>query len=276
MRIKINIKTPKLPILYRHRFMALIKEALKNSDPEYKDFLYPDKNNEISKRVKPFTFNISFPKARTDKKEKIIIDDGVEVEEKVFYFEPDAYISWYISSSNYEFIMNLYNGLLSIKSFNFNDDITLKLEHCYILKEKQISEDQVVFKTNSPILIEDSNENKNKPLLPINEDGSPLNESELNNFNSHFNEIHDRILKDLRHESPGLFRKLELIPFSMRKQIVKHTIRGFRKHTQKPVMILTTFQGNFKLIGDPRDLQMLYQIGIGLRTGQGFGMVEVV
>jgi len=41
-------------------------------------------------------------------------------------------------------------------------------------------------------------------------------------------------------------------------------------------MTLTCFEGCFRLKGDPRDLQMLYQIGIGLRTGQGFGMVDIV
>jgi len=41
-------------------------------------------------------------------------------------------------------------------------------------------------------------------------------------------------------------------------------------------MVLTTYKGTFCLKGDPEDLQLLYQTGIGLRTGQGFGMVEVI
>lgn len=36
------------------------------------------------------------------------------------------------------------------------------------------------------------------------------------------------------------------------------------------------FEGCFKLKGDPIDLQMLYQIVIGLRTGQGFRMIETL
>lgn len=69
---------------------------------------------------------------------------------------------------------------------------------------------------------------------------------------------------------------MEFIPVKLRKQVVKHTLKGFREKTGKPYMTLTCFEGCFKLKGDPRDLQMLYQIGIGLRTGQGFGMVEVI
>ncbi len=48
------------------------------------------------------------------------------------------------------------------------------------------------------------------------------------------------------------------------------------KNPDKPTMKFTCFEGCFKLKGDRRDLQMLYQIGIGLRTGQGFRMVDVV
>lgn len=68
---------------------------------------------------------------------------------------------------------------------------------------------------------------------------------------------------------------MEFIPINLKKQVVKHTLKGFREKTGKPYMTFTTFQGCFKLKGHPQDLQTLYQIGIGLRTGQGFGMVEV-
>jgi CRISPR-associated endoribonuclease Cas6 len=41
-------------------------------------------------------------------------------------------------------------------------------------------------------------------------------------------------------------------------------------------MYLTGNTGIFKLSGHPKDLEILYKIGIGNRTGQGFGMVEVL
>jgi CRISPR/Cas system endoribonuclease Cas6 (RAMP superfamily) len=39
MRIKATFKTDKLPILYRHSFMALIKEALEKSDNEHSNLI---------------------------------------------------------------------------------------------------------------------------------------------------------------------------------------------------------------------------------------------
>ncbi len=266
MRLKVIFKTDKLHILYRHRFMALIKEALKQSDAGYKESLYPDKNSEYSKVAKPFCFNVSIPADKNIKKEKIIIDEGVEIEDAVFYFPVNNSLSFYISSSEYQFMVCLYNGLLEIKTFPFGNGIDLKFERVFIINEKKINSDEVMFRTNAPILIENK---EGRPILPIASSLSPIA-----SFNEHFNAIHDRILKDIRGE--GLYREIEFIPVKLKKQVVKHTLRGFREKTGKPYMTLTCFEGCFKLKGDPRDLQMLYQIGMGQRTGQGFGMVEVV
>lgn len=278
MRLKITLNAPKLPILYRHRIIALIKEALGRSDRTYKEYLYPEKKTSHSKRVKPFTFALSLPSRKTIKKEGIALDEDIEIEDTVFYFPTNTQVSLFISSSDYQFIVNLYNGLLDIKEFKFNDDITLKLNRVYMLNEKKITEDKVTFKTNAPILIENRN---GKPLLPMT---NTVNLPEyftiqpsafsLQPFNNHFNAIHDRILKDIRGK--GLYKTMEFEPLKLKKQVVKHTLKGFRERTGKPYMTLTCFEGCFNLKGDPRDLQLLYQIGIGLRTGQGFGMVEIV
>jgi CRISPR-associated endoribonuclease Cas6 len=206
------------------------------------------------------------PNSKTIKKEKIVIDEGFEIEDTVFYFPQNSYLSFYVSSSDYHFIINLYNGLLEIKDFDFKNGITLKLDRVFMLNEKKIIHEEAVFKTKSPILIEDKD---GKPILPIASTLSPIA-----SFNEHFNAIHDRILKDVRGH--GLYREMEFVPIKLKKQVVKHTLKGFREKTGKPYMTLTCFEGCFKLKGDPRDLQMLYQIGIGLRTGQGFGMVDAM
>jgi len=262
MRIRVTFKTSELPVLYRHRFMALIKEALEKSDPAYKKSLYPDKDSEHSKITKPFCFSVSMPSGKTAKKEKIVVDKGIEIEDTVFDFPQNSSLSFYISSSEYQFMVCLYNGLLEMKEFKFSDDISLKLDRVFMLNEKKITDDEVVFKTNAPVLIEDK---EGKPFLP--------SVSNLESFNSHFNAIHDRILRDVRGQ--GFYKDMEFVPVKLKRQVVKHTLKGFREKTGRPYMTLTCFEGCFKLKGDPRDLQMLYQIGVGLRTGQGFGMVDI-
>lgn len=262
MRIKILLLIPKLPILYRHRIMALIKEALRLSDEDYKNFLYPDKNSHISKIVKPFSFSLFLPKTRTAKKEEFYIDENFKIEDTVFYFPKDSFASLVVSSLDYQFIINLYNGLLELKNFDFGNGINIKILKVLMLNEKKINNDNVILKTNSPINIEDKN---SKPILPF---------GDTTYFQKEFNIIHDKILKDIKGR--GLNRELVFEPINLRKQVVKHTLKGFREKTGKPFMNFTCFDGVFKLTGDPEDLQILYQIGIGLRTGQGFGMVEIV
>jgi CRISPR-associated endoribonuclease Cas6 len=41
-------------------------------------------------------------------------------------------------------------------------------------------------------------------------------------------------------------------------------------------MTLTVNRGMFQVEGNPEDINYMLKIGIGNRTGQGFGMVEVV
>lgn len=262
MRINILFTCEKLPILYRHRIMAMIKEALRLSDKSYKDSLYPDKNSVISKIVKPFSFSLLLPKSKEIKKEKITVDADLDVEDVVFYFPNDNTVSLLVSSYDNLFTMLLYNGLLAMKEFDFGNGITLTLKKVFLLNEKQINNSEAIFKTISPILIEDKNE---KPLLPDNN---------LLEFNNELNIIHDKILNDIRGR--GLKTSLEFTPITCKKQVVKHTLEGFRKKTGKPYMTLTCYEGQFKLKGEPEDLQTLYQVGIGLRTGQGFGMIEVI
>lgn len=276
MRLKIHISTNKLPILYRHRFMALIKEALRISAPEEKNYLYPDKN--LNKEItKPFTFCVQMPKNRQIRKEKFSVDIDFHVEDTVFYFDENEHLSMILSTCDPKNLINIYNGLLSLETFQFNDEIILHIDRFFLMNEKKIDSDTVMFKTLSPILIEDKNDRPILPICIINRDMVSFGnfvDTDESNFEFHFNAVHDRILKDIRGR--GLKREIKFLPGKLKKQVVKHTLKGFREKTRKPYMTLTCFEGSFKLIGDPEDLQILYSIGIGLRTGQGFGMVEVV
>jgi len=271
MRFKINFKVNRLPIIYRHRFISLIKEALSLSNNE------PEKKTKYFKQIKPFSFSIYIPQGYIQKKEKFFIDKGVEIEDIVFYLTKSA--SFFISSSDYQFMINLYNGLCQIKKFDFFEfpsiNTPLEKEYLYIekifmLNEKKIDKEEVIFKTMSYISVEDD---KDKPINIFKEDGESINVHELERFNYHLNAIEEKIFKSLR--GYGLKKVLQFLPINLKKKGVKHSLQDFRKQTGKPYMVLTTYQGIFSIKGDPEDLQLLYQIGIGLRTGQGFGMIEV-
>jgi CRISPR-associated endoribonuclease Cas6 len=264
MRIKILIKAEKIPVIYRHRIVSLIKEALKKSDKDYKEFLY---GNKITK---PFTFNLVPPFKKEIKEAEIQIDNKFKIKDKVFY-SGSHYFSLYISSPDYRFIISLFNGLKRLKIFDFSsyenmlvdgEKIVLQIKNVAVLNERPVKKEEIVFKTNSPIIVEDKND---KPVLFSDK-----------NFERELNEITDRILASSHIKGKGLEKPLRFEPIKMSKQVVKHTLKSFREKTGKPVMYLTGNSGVFKLSGHPKDLEILYKIGIGNRTGQGFGMVEVL
>jgi CRISPR-associated endoribonuclease Cas6 len=255
MRVKIPIYTEKIPIIFRHRVIALIKEALSKSDRDYLEALYS------TKKPKAFTFNLAFEGSQPVN-EEIYIDSTFKIKDKVFYQNINNPAFLYISSDDYEFFVNILNGIREIKTFEFDkeNNIYWEIGKISILKEKTVLSNTVIFKTNSPIIVETKDD---KPVVFNNE----IFQTELNNImEATFRKLYGR----------GLRKPLKFYPLSMRKEVVKHTLKGFREKTGKPVMYLTGSSGIFKLKGHPEDLQTIYQIGLGNRRGQGFGMVDVI
>ena len=281
MKFKILIKTQKLPILYRHRVISLFKEALKLSDPEWMDFLYN------SKLPKPFTFNLSLPLGFKVRKEAVQIDEKFNPEEfpelremEVFYLPENSFLTLWVSSADYRFLISLYNGLQKLKTFDFSSDdtmlvngekLTWEIKKIFAIKDRVVTQRKVFLRTCSPILVERNVNGKKKPVL--------LTDS---NFEKELNFVMDKILKSLRgygFKEPLSF-KVAVDPKSMKPlakvQKVKHTLKEFREKTGLPYMTLTVNRGMFQVEGNPEDINYMVKIGIGNRTGQGFGMVEVV
>ncbi|MCM8827236.1 MAG: CRISPR-associated endoribonuclease Cas6, partial [Candidatus Omnitrophica bacterium] len=223
-------------------------------------------------RAKPFTFSVLFPRGISIERETFYLSDNIELEDFVFKFPKGSYFSILVASTDYEFLMRLYNGLLDLKEFPFNKDITISIARILPVEKRPSIGDKVFFRTLSPILIEGKDK---KPIF--NKDGT----FDMDLFNKELNQIQDRILNSIRGE--GLKRELVFKPLdgAYKKQVVKHTLSEIMKgyvegKFPKPYLTFTCFEGCFKLEGDLEDLNILYDIGIGLRTGQGFGMVEVI
>lgn len=216
--------------------MALVKEALKLTDSDYKEFLYPDKSSRHSKKTKPFSFSIYIPPGHIKRKERffLFLDGGDPVEDIVFYPSEDRDFSMFISSSDYQFMINLYNGLLRVREFDLfkfpssdNGIERLQINRIDMLNEREIKSDEVMFKTLSYISVEDDNED---PINIFTNDNKTIKADELKRFNHHLNEIQHRILKDLR--GYGLKRALEFIPVDLERIGVKHALREFWEETK--------------------------------------------
>ncbi|ERM91452.1 CRISPR-associated protein Cas6 [Caldanaerobacter subterraneus subsp. yonseiensis KB-1] len=251
----INPKTEifELPIYYRTFFMSFIKEALSEYNQEYFKKLYWWEGKK-NKWQKPFVFAVN------------LFNMNFTTDNKVL-FRGDIVLN--LSTSDYEFFINIYNSLINnpLYPYNLTETYKIKLKRTYLVKEPEEFNTTMAFKTFSPILIEKKEEDKKMPVLPFDE-----------RFEEVFNDVVDfeiRNIRLLRGQNKGLQKKLTFKPINIKKTVIKHRISEFIENTKKDYMYLTGFSGLFELSGDPEDLRELYLNGIGFRRGQGFGFIEV-
>ncbi len=242
MRFCINFSCERLPVAYQMMFVSLIKRALEISDKEYFNSLY-DFNGKKNKKIKDFTFSIKLSEFKLENDEFILADG----------------FNFYFSSSNYETGLYAYNGILSLKSYEYNN-YKIYRNNFYLVKEKIINSNEVIFSTASPLVVK----NKTNKILDV----------EDRNFENELNYLAETVLSSLR--GYGLRKSLEFENINLKRVVVKEEITEFTKNTGKKFYIINSLKGLFKLSGDKEDLNFLYKSGLSFRRGQGFGMLEVV
>lgn len=250
MRLKVRVEVPRLPILYRHRFMSFIKRLVEMADAEYFRKFFSS-----SRRPAPYSFAVILPPDRVARKETFQISPGSRlfVRDTVFYLRGPVH--WIITSPFADFMGLLVKGFLQYNTHPFNDRIQMKVIGVDISEAPRVDSSELILKSLSPVLVENR---KHIPLLPGQE-----------GFEEELNAIMDGVLRGLRGE--GLKMPLSLIPMEVRKSVVKHKLEGFYRGSGKPYMYLTGFSGTFRLRGFPDDLKFIMEAGLGLRRGQGFG-----
>lgn len=247
MRLKVIFteKNKVFPLSYRMLVSSVIKKALELSDNEYYKelYYYEEKKN---KKIKPFTFSVFFKDYQIEKDEVNLNGNG----------------SIIISTCDYNLGINLYNGLLKLKSYSYKKEsgYEIILEKIILEREKIINESRIFCKTLSPIHIKD----KNNEVVGINEE----------RFNEELNYICNLALNTFR--GYGLKEKLYFMPVSMKKIVAKEKIEGFRKINNKEYIYIEGYKGNFYLEGNVEDLRILLQLGLGFRRSEGFGMIDLV
>jgi len=240
MRFLCEFETKDLPVSYRIIFVSLIKDILKKEDEilHRKLFIYGD--DKKNKATKSYTFAVLL------KNPKI---DGERIQ-----FEGN--VRWFFSSPDPKILINVYNGLKRLNTFSYREE-KLDLKKITLLPQKVIGDETVVFKTLSPIHIKDKS---GKPLSIRDE-----------NFSRELNYISDISLKNYR--GYGIKKPLRFEPVNMKKVVVKERISGFDKGE---FLYIEAWKGVFKLSGAVEDLRDLYELGVGFRRNQGFGMIEVI
>lgn len=243
LRFSVEADTDKLPVSYHLMMVSLFKEAFRRVDKNYYKKLYVYDKDKVNKKSKDFCFGI-YMKGFKKVDDVFEINDGIVIN---------------ISTPNYDLFNELYNGLLEINDFRYKN---FRLDNLRIkpVIEKEIKEEIVEFKTLSPICIKD----RDNQFLDIDDE----------NYIRELNYIVNQKLENYRDK--GLKMELEFKAINFRKVVVKQQIDKFTENTGNKYYYVNSYKGAFELKGDIEDLKDIYKLGIGFKTNQGFGMVEVV
>lgn len=234
MRFSVGYKVNKLDLSYRMQIYSLIKEAIRCSSKEYYEKLFV----QLDREMKEFTYS-TYIKNLNIKGTEIYLDE----------------ITISISSPSMEFAVHCFNGIRNLKEYRVGKEVW-KQSHIKLLNEHSISSRKVVFKTLSPILIEDRN---GKPLGPNDENY----EAELNYYAN---------LKIQRFAGRSLFEPLVFTPINYSKMVIKEKNRHMESDS---ILYFTAYKCIFTLEGNPQDLQLIYQLGLGKRSVY-FGMLNYI
>ncbi|MEM5810212.1 MAG: CRISPR-associated endoribonuclease Cas6 [Candidatus Aenigmatarchaeota archaeon] len=249
-KIELKENTP-IPNNFRQGVVSLIKEAIKRGSDDgelFYRFWYS------TNKPKPFTFSAFFPLKSVEGRS--VFNGG--------------FFKLIISTNNIDFLVRFYNGILELdKTGYYLYGQPIKLKHCNFLPEKRFSNEVVKFKTLSPFLIRDPKDG-DYYLYPI---------KMTNYIDTKFQKF--KYWKGI--DIKDFERELEENITINTKSKVK--ILDFELHNVVPVFcgskrsnFSVTYPGikaSFKIEAEKEILKLIYDIGIGARRSEGFGMLEV-
>jgi CRISPR-associated endoribonuclease Cas6 len=256
---KIFLENPQnviIPPDYRRYLLSMLKEAFKKSGSDGKDFF---ENMYSGNTQKPFTFSAYFP-----------------LEEKSQKLRGE-FFSFFFSTNDYEFLMRVYNGLNSIKGFKLFGQNIKEVKHFFLFPERRFDKDEVTFKTLSPFLVRNIG-NGDYYLVPKGVEVQCKHDpthwdkwkyDDLNNFKS---ALTTSLSNQLHKFLEGSFSfNIEEI-----KVVAVPILHGSGNNEHKYAITYPGMKGFIRIKASPEVLKLIYDIGIGARRSEGFGMLEVV
>lgn len=269
MRLKLILgeedKKIKVERDYRKYFISLIKNAFARSG------IFTELYSQ--KKVKPFTFSVFLG-------DDFLIPDEDE-KEKIEIKPPFKFL---FSTGDPVIFSHFYNGILEMKKnykgLNLPGGKIFPVKDIILSKNVKIRTSLCIFRTVGVCVLTDPEQNAKDFekwfVVP--------DEKNMDRFNKILEER--MIQKYERIKGERLDTKIKFTPLS-EKEIPLFIRQGklnpsFGEKPVKEVYVkhyngyLRGFKGVFFLESHPEMLQFIYDYGLGVRTGQGFGLLEVI
>ncbi len=235
-----------LPPWYRIGFSSMIKEALRKENEKLYALYY---GNNKTNRPKPFTFGVKLNVKKVVKKD-------------INYLElENPNVQFYISTNDYEFLTSVYNGLLQLKHYPVYKNI-VSIQRFNIINPKEFNESKAIFDIFSPVVVRRvTNDRKGIGYAQVNDDD--YTQMFFYNIKS---------LCKFLGDSYCLSESDVKIDTSKACTV---KIPHYNKRNPNNPEIIVAADGSLTIEAPHEVLQLMYDIGLGARRSQGFGMLEV-
>ena len=250
MRLKLIflINKKEFPKDYRRYFISFIKHSLISGDNEFYQLNY-ERNKNL---IKPFTFAIYFVKPKFEKDMIYISEDKVTMN---------------ISFGDYEYGVRFYNSFVQQlnKPYELGNGINMELKTIQLSKETRINTSSIRVMTLSPIIVRqhESNTDNHDRYLKYSD----------KEFQKHLKDTISCSIKANKllniEKVDAKLTELVISSIKMKSIPVCHYLERIGTYLEGNI-------GELLIEGDTEILEHLYKVGIGSRTAQGFGMVEVL
>lgn len=238
MRITVDYELDgdRLPLDYRRGFLSLIKTAVASQGK----FAFNKFMSDY--KLKPFTFSVYFHNLKEGIDKSICVGNSAKLT---------------ISTCSMDFLTFVYNGLREIKEYNIFNMNTLYLKGINLQSNFKIKNMEIIFRTLSPVLVSNKG-SSDWYLIPGD-----------SNFEEGLKFSVKEIVKEFLNYSQDFPFEFNTFIDGNKASIKKKIVWHYNMHR-------SGFVGVFKIKSMPEILQLIYDIGLGVRRSQGFGMLEVV
>ncbi|BAI81696.1 CRISPR-associated protein Cas6 (plasmid) [Deferribacter desulfuricans SSM1] len=253
MRMKIEINSNKnfilLPINHKH----IIQGFLYNNLPKpLSDFLHNIGFFYYKRQFKLFTFSNLY----SSYFQIITIQDNKKTDKYIKFKTP---VTLYIASGINNFINNWNNNFLLSDNLKLGDN-TVYIESIEVLPQPEIT-NKCLINTLSPITVYRTLENKKYHYYNPND--IDFNVLVKNNIKKKYALLTNTIINDF--------------DFNMKNIKYKKIIT---KYIKKPKInkdfIIEAYDGIFEIETEPEILKTIYDVGLGAKNSQGFGMFSII
>lgn len=236
-KISIDLNTTNIPIDKNRMILSFLKHYLERSNKEFYEKMY--KKGNVDRKKSTFSLYLKDAKFEND-----------------FINIPDKTIILYFSTSDMIFGIEFYNAMVEGKSHPYlYKNIELTIKQIQMIKERNIIDNEVVFKTMSPLVIRDHEDNSNTWYYDIcDQKGKEIFIRNLKN----------QILEELP-ESKYDVDNIDVRIISSKKTVIKY----YGIWIQSNLCILD-------IKAKPYILNHLHKSGIGSLKSAGFGMLNLM